>query len=104
MRSMGSVLPGPRSEITEPICTFGPTAWGSGTSSEWMRSKPADRLIEVAALQTRSQVRRPEWDFVVVSGFCPASSSNASTVCEVKRYRKVKGRQHLSPYCDGTIH
>ena len=41
--------------------------------------------MDVAALQARSQVRRLEWDLVVVSGFWPASNWKASTCWEVSR-------------------
>jgi len=54
--------------------TMGPTEFGSGTSREPMRSKPADRFIVLRALHCRVQVRRARCERVEVSGFWPATS------------------------------
>src|SRR2546427_345698 len=70
------------------MITCGPTALGSGTNSEWTRSKPKVKSTNDWGSKKWFQVRRALWDLVFVSGFWPATNSNACTCWLVKAWRR----------------
>ena len=80
---MGMFELGPRNSTTKPVSTSGPTEDSSGTSRLLTRSYAAVRLVVVAGDQVRFHVAAATWFLVVVSGFWPPTSWNASTFCPV---------------------